>query len=269
MPPSPADPTHSGRSLGRLILCLGLFVTVAAPAAAEPPRTVRLATEGANPPFTFVGPGYELQGFEIELAKAICAAMAATCSFAIQDWDGLIDGLEQNRYDAIVSSMAITNERRQRIAFSKRYYRIPWALVGPKDSSVTGALPADLAGKTVGTQARSETESLLDDLYNDTTHRAYDKLDEANLDLLTGRLDLVLGDKLALARFLESREGTTCCRFIADVPDNPTYNGEGVGVGLRKSDKDLKARFNAAIDKVIADGTYDRLRAKYFAFDIK
>src|SRR4051812_41133136 len=110
MPPSPPCLTRSRRSLGYLVLCLGLLVAGAVPATAEPPRTVRLATEGANPPFTFVGPGYELQGFEIELAKAICAAMEVTCSFTIQDWDGLIEGLEQNRYDAIVSSMAITAE---------------------------------------------------------------------------------------------------------------------------------------------------------------
>jgi polar amino acid transport system substrate-binding protein len=78
----------------------------------------------------------------------------------------------------------------------------------------------------------------------------------------------VLGDKLSLSHFLESREGS-CCRFVADVPVNPIYHGRGVGVGLRKEDQDLKATFDRAIDQVIADGTYDRIRAKYFPFDIK
>lgn len=247
-------------------LFAALLTLTATPSFAQ--RTIRIATEGADPPFNYVD-GNEPQGFEVDLAKVLCAAMKATCTFVIQDWDTMIDALLEKRFDAIMSSMPITQERRQRISFSKRYYVIPSAFIARKDTEVRDTSPAALAGKSIGTNAQSEHASLLDDLYKGSVAKGYDKLEEANLDLLTGRLDLVLGDKLALSRFLESREGAVCCKFVADVPVNPIYNGEGMGVGLRKQDKDLKELFNGAIDKVIADGTYDRVRSKYFSFDIK
>ena len=96
--------------------------------------------------------------------------------------------------------------------------------------------------------------------------RPYHKLEEAELDLLTGRLDYVLGDKLVLSRFLEGRDGAGCCRFISDLPVD---RGEGIGVALRKGDRGLAEMFDRAIAEVIADGTYDRVRATYFPFDIK
>lgn len=246
-----------------------MAVSPVAAQAPQPQRQIRIATEGADPPFNYVDQNNEPQGFEVDLAKALCEAMSAACTFVIQDWDTMIDALIERRFDAIISSMPITPERRQRISFSKRYYLIPPALIGLKEVEIRDTSPAGLAGKSIGTTAHSEHASRLEDLYPGVTLRTYDKLDEANLDLLTNRIDLVLGDKLALSRFLDSREGAACCKWAADLPIDPVYQGEGMGVGLRKGDKDLKEAFNQAIDRVIADGTYDRIRVKYFSFDIK
>jgi polar amino acid transport system substrate-binding protein len=236
------------------------------PAAAQP--TLRIATEGAFPPFNYLDAGTEPQGFEIEIGKALCQEMAVTCTFVVHEWDGIIRGLLAKDYDAIMASLAMTPRRKARIAFSKRYYFIPPAFIGPKDSDIRDVSPAGLAGKRVGTTENSHHAAFLEARYPDADLRVYSKLDEANLDLLTGRIDLVLGDKLALSRFLEAREGA-CCRFIADAPADPEFYGEGVGIGLRKEDKDLKERLNRAIERLKADGTYDAIRAKYFAFDTK
>jgi polar amino acid transport system substrate-binding protein len=236
------------------------------PAAVAVPQPVRIATEGAYPPFNY-GENNEPAGFEVELGRAMCEAMAATCTFVFQDWDGIIAGLRERRYDAIMSSLEITKERKHRVAFSKRYYRIPAALIGPKSAAAdAGGSPPDLVGKSVGAVADSEFAGFLESTYPSADLRPFGKLDEASLDLLTGRLDYVLGDKLALSRFLESREGKTCCRFVTDLPVD---RGEGFGVGLRKDDPALLAFFNTAIDRVIASGAYDRIRAKFFTFDIK
>jgi polar amino acid transport system substrate-binding protein len=238
------------------------------PAVKNPePRTVRIATEGAFPPFNYME-GSEPQGFEIDLAKALCEAMSVTCTFVVHQWDGIIKGLVAKEYDAIMASLAITDRRKARIAFTKRYYIIPPAFIARKDADITDVSPAALAGKSVGTIAGSQHAAFLEARYPDADIRTYAKLEEAQLDLLTERIDLVLGDKLALSRFLKSREGG-CCRVAGEPTAEPAFYGEGVAVGLRKEDKELKEMFNRAIERIKADGTYDRIRAKYFAFDTK
>jgi polar amino acid transport system substrate-binding protein len=245
---------------------LGLWLGLSS-AAAQEQRVIRIATEGAFPPFNYLE-NNEPQGFEIDLAKAFCEAMAVACTFVIHEWDGIIRGLLTKDYDAVMASLAITERRKARIAFSKRYYFIPPAFIGQKDTDITEVGPAALAGKTVGTTEGSHHAAFLDARYANAEVRLYGKLEEANLDLLTKRIDLVLADKLALSRFLKSREGA-CCRFAGEPAVDAKHYGEGVAVGLRKEDKDLKEMFNRAIERVMADGTYDRIRARYFDFDTK
>ena len=247
-------------------LLLSVWLGLSAPAA-EAQRSIRIATEGAFPPFNYID-NNEPQGFEIDLAKAFCEALGATCTFVIHEWDGIIKGLLANEYDAVMASMEITKRRKERIAFSRRYYFIPPAFIGRNDADLGDVSPAALAGKTIGTIQGSHHAAFLQARYGSADLRTYGKLEEANLDLLTGRIDFVLGDKLALSRFLNSREGA-CCRIVGEPPADPAFYGEGVGVGLRKQDKDLQEMFNRAIERVIADGTYDRIRAKYFVFDTK
>ena len=237
------------------------------PLLAQEQRTIRIATEGAFPPFNYME-GNEPQGFEIDLGKALCEAMTVTCTFVVHEWDGIIRGLLDNKYDAIMASMAITERRKARIAFSKRYYFIPPAFIAHKDADITDTSPPALAGKSIGTTEGSQHAAFLEAHHGDAEIRSYGKLEEANLDLLTRRIDLVLGDKLALSRFLKSKEGA-CCRVIGEPRADPAQYGEGVAVGLRKGDKDLEESFNQAIARVMADGTYDRIRAKYFEFDTR
>jgi polar amino acid transport system substrate-binding protein len=246
---------------------VGLLLA-AAGASAEPPREIRIATEGAFPPFNFLDAAGEPQGFEIDLARALCEAMAARCSFVVHEWDGIVRALLAKEYDAIVSSLHITESRKKRIAFSRPYYLVPPALIGRKDGDLNDASRASLAGRTIGTVADSHHAAFLEHGYKDATIRTFGKLEEANLDLFVGRLDVVLADKLALWRFLQSREGQ-CCRFVADVPVDPAFYGEGVAVGLRKEDAALKDAFDAALATIKANGVYDRVRAKYFPFDVK
>ena len=253
-------------SLGCVALLLG-FALGATPLPAQEKHVVRIATEGAFPPFNYLE-NNEPQGFEIDLAKAFCEAMSVTCTFVVHEWDGIIKGLLAKDYDAIMASLAITARRKTRIAFSKRYYFIPPAFIGQKDTDIVDVSPGALAGKTIGTTAGSQHASFLEARYANSDVRGYGKLDEANLDLLTQRIDLVLGDKLALSRFVNSREGA-CCRFVGEPVPDPAHYGEGVGIGLRKEDKELKEKFNNAIEQVMANGTYDRIRAKYFTFDTK
>ncbi len=263
----PGAPTRA-RSLVAAATLAGLatLAWLAGLPAAMAQAELRIATEGAYPPFNYAE-GAEPAGFEVDLGRALCQAMKLPCVFVLQEWDGMYAALREGRFDAIMSSMDVTPERRSRYRFTRRYYRIPTVLIGPKGGDEPRPFkPEALAGRSVGVVADSEFAAYLEGLAPPPDIRTYNKLEEANLDLLTGRIDYVLGDKLALSAFLASREGETCCRAVADPPVD---RGDGVAIALRKGDRGLAEMFDAAIAEVMADGTYDRIRAKYVPFDIK
>ena len=225
---------------------------------------VRIATEGAYPPFNFTDPSGRLQGFDIDIAKALCDKMKVQCEFVAQDWDGIIPALLANKYDAIAASMSITDERKQKIDFSDKYYQTPAHFVAPKDTRITDTSPAGMARKTIGAQSSTIHSAHLEDKYKNATVKLYATQDEANLDLASGRLDAVLADKIVLLEWLEKSNEGKCCKFIGQ----DVQIGGGVGIGLRKEDQDLKAMFNKAIAEIRADGTYDKINQKYFPFSI-
>ncbi|MCB8819999.1 transporter substrate-binding domain-containing protein [Microvirga rosea] len=246
-------------------LCFWLGSGLTAAAQEKPP--VRIAIEGAYPPFNYME-NNELQGFEVDLSKALCGVMKAECVLVQHEWDGIMRGLVSRDYDAIMSSLEITERRQKRIAFSKPYYHIPAIFIAPKDSALEGVTPEALAGKKIGAADRSDHAEYLKKFYKNSEVIPYSSPVEANLDLLVGRIDAVFGGQRSLSEFLASREGE-CCRILGRAPGNPAYKHQFYGVGLRKEDTALKAEFDKAIDQVIADGTYDRIRLKYFPFDIK
>ncbi len=249
---------------------LGLVLTMllALPATAQEGGSLRIATEGAFPPFNLTDDRGEPAGFEVELGRALCAAMGTPCVFVLQDWDGMSEGLNAGRYDAIMSSMASTRQRRFRMTFSKPYYIVPAAFIARRDGPAPDTSPAGLKDKTVGVPGLTEHAAYLEEHYRDAEIRVFGKLEEAALDLMVGRVDVVLGDKLALARFLASREGA-CCRFAGDARYDPDFHGLGVAVAVRRGETALRERFDAAIDQVIADGSYDRIREKHLPIDVK
>jgi len=260
-----------GRKLAILaaaMLGLGAFAAQAQEAASRPKSVVRIAVEGAYPPFNFIDANNELQGFEVELLKSLCEAMNAECELVQHEWDGIIRALVNREYDAVMSSLEITERRQKRIAFSDPYYRIPAVFIGSKETAPGAVTPAAMAGKKIGTIERTDHEAYLKTFYKNSEIVLYAKAEEANLDLLVGRIDAVFADELLLSKFLGTREGA-CCHIVGDAPAEPAYKRESYGIGLRKEDEELRERFNRAIAQVKADGTYDRIRAKYFPFDIK
>jgi polar amino acid transport system substrate-binding protein len=230
-------------------------------------RTVRIASEGARPPYNYLE-NNDLAGFEIDLARDLCARMKVSCSFIAQDWDGLIPGLLEHRYDAIMAAMEITGEARKKIAFTKPYIRMPSAFITPKEPATPDTSPAGLVGKAIGVESGGTHEAYLEDVYKQSEIRPYATLEEAILDLAEGRLDAVIGDKDAIAEYMKTRKEAQCCVLAGDVPRDPAYFGDGIGIGLRKEDKALKVMFETALDSCVADGTFAKITAKYFDFKI-
>ena len=230
-------------------------------------QTVRIASEGARPPYNYLEHN-KLAGFEIDLARDLCARMKVSCSFIAQDWDGLIPGLLAHHYDAIMAAMEITDEARRKIAFTKPYVRMPSAFMTLKEHATLDTSPAGLVGKSIGVESGGTHQAYVEDVYKQSEIRPYATLEEAILDLAEGRLDAVIGDKDALADYMKMRKEAQCCVLVADVPHDPAYFGDGIGIGLRPEDKTLKAMFEKALDSCVADGTFAKIRSKYFDFNI-
>ncbi len=235
-------------------------------ARAELPRLV-IASEGARPPYNYFD-GDHLAGFEIDLGTDLCRRMAVTCTFVAQDWDSMIDGLLAHRYNAVMAAMEITRERKQRIAFSAPYVRMPSAFLATKDGGITADSPEALAGKRIGVEKSGTHETFVLHRYPNSTLRRYTTLSDAILDLEAERVDAVIGDKDAIVTFLKTRRDALCCRILADVPRDPVFFGSGIGIGLRKEDVGLRAQFDQALSASMADGTFATISARYFDFPI-
>jgi len=237
-------------------------------AAAEAQDKVRIATEGSYAPFSFKAPDGTLQGFDVDIARALCDRAHMECTIVAQAWDGIIPGLLTKKYDAIVASMSITDERRKKVDFTDKYYQTPARFVARKGSNIPIS-KSGLKGKTIGAQRSTIHARYLQDNYADVADiKLYDNQENADLDLTAGRLDLVLADSIVLLEgFLTKPEGENF-EFVGPELRDPKWFGEGAGIAVRPGDVKLKDAFNRALADILKDGTYDKIDAKYFPFSI-
>jgi polar amino acid transport system substrate-binding protein len=234
-------------------------------AASAEPLKVAFAAE-PYPPFTEADAAGKWHGFEVDIADALCAQMKAECVHTPIAWDGIIPALTSGQVDMIVGSMSITEERKQTIAFSDRYYYTSAAFVGPKGTEID-ITPEGLNGKVLGVQTGTTHANYAQKTYQGGAEvKVYNTQDEVNADLVAGRIDVMLADQIAMDAFLKSDQGKDM-EMKGEPPADPIF-GEGVGVGLRKEDTELQAKLNAGIKALLDSGEYDRIAKKYFDFDI-
>lgn len=254
----------------KLIVLLAIVTLVFAfgTAQAKEWKKVRVGVEGAYPPFSFTTPDGQLDGFDIDIAKALVAAMGAEIDLVAQDWDGIIPALLARKYDCIVASMSITEERKKKVAFTNKYYNTPAKFICKKGLIETFS-PDALKGKKVGVQRATIHDRYLTDNYGDAVEiKRYGTQDEAYLDLVAGRVDLLLADSVALSEgFLKTPDGQAY-QFIGPDLTDPKWFGIGAGIACRKQDTDLVDALNKAIEKIRADGTYKSIQDKYFDFNV-
>ena len=230
-------------------------------------KEVRIGTEGAYPPFNNLNAKKELEGFEIDYGNLLCERMKVKCTWVVQDWDGIIPALLSNKYDIIIAGMNATDERKKRVDFTAVYTKTPIWIIGPKTTTSTDVSPAALKGKAIGVQGSTVHSNYVENVYKDSTARPYPTQEEANLDLLSGRLDYIIADSLSLEDFLNGK-GKDCCKKIGEITRDATIHGPGVGGAVRKEDTALKAMFDKAIAETIADGSHKKIADKYFKIPI-
>lgn len=243
------------------VTALGLGHT----AQADDPLQIGISGE-PYPPFTYKAASGDWTGFEVELAHAICDAMGRECEIAPTGWSGIIPSLNAGRIDVIMNSMSITEQRQRVIDFTRPYYFTPGAYVAARDLSLD--IPDGLDGLVMGVQSATTNATYARRELRDSgvDIRLYDQAEQVNNDLLSGRLDMVLADEIAMLQFLD-RDEAAAFEIKATAPHHEAY-GEGIGIGLRQEDDELREALNAAIATVIEDGTCASLSEEYLGTDV-
>ncbi|MBJ2150732.1 transporter substrate-binding domain-containing protein [Paracoccus sp. IB05] len=228
----------------KLLLATALTALGAGVVAADP---VRIATEGAYEPYNLINDKGELDGFEIVLGNELCKRAGLECIFVKNDWDSIIPNLQSGNYDAIMAGMSITDERREKIAFSENYTQpapSSYAAMSPDTPLDSGVISAQ-TGTIQAAHVAASGAKLLEFATPDETIAA----------VRNGQAAAVMADE----DYLLSQIGDGL-----EIIGDDVLLGDGIGIGLRKSDTELKAKFDAAIQSMKADGSLNKLTDEWF-----
>ncbi|WBG92600.1 transporter substrate-binding domain-containing protein [Pantoea piersonii] len=249
------------KKLNALFLALGLMSSVHALAA----ETLRYGLESQYAPFESRNAQGELEGFDIELGKAICATGNFDCHWVESSFDALIPALQAKKFDAINSAMNITEARAKSIDFTKPVYRIPSMLIVKEGEKLQPTAEA-LKGKNIGVLQGSIQETYAKKHWETqgVTVTSYQDQNQVYNDMVAGRLDGTLVMSAAgQSGFLDKPQGKDFV-FAGKAVEDDAILGTGIGFGLRKGDTQLKQALDAAITKIQDDGTVKKLAEKYF-----
>ncbi|MDK9735899.1 lysine/arginine/ornithine ABC transporter substrate-binding protein [Vibrio sp. D404a] len=221
-------------------------------------QEIKFAMEATYAPFEFMDENNQIQGFDVDLANALCEEMQAKCTFHNQAFDSLIPALKFKRYDAAISAMDITDARLKQVNFSNAYYDNSAAFI-----SIEGKVAdqAALEGKRVGVQNGSTHQSYLLEQMTGVTAVPYSSYQDAFIDMKNGRIDSVFGDTAVVAEWFKKQDNLT---YVGDQVTNQEYFGNGFGIAVNKSNQELVDQLNVALAAVKANGEYDEIFNKYF-----
>lgn len=249
-------------------LILALAMGALAVTASAQDKELKVAIDPTYEPFTFKTADGKPTGFDVDIANAVCEHLKRKCVFVEQVWDSMIPGLQAKKYDVIISSMSITEDRKKVVDFTDKYYNTPSKIVVKKDIKFDGV--ASLKGKKIGVLKGSTQEKYA----NGELKKAgvvvtpYEAQDQVYLDIKSGRLDGTVADVLEVTGgFLSKPEGKD---YVLVGPELyiPKYFGTGAGFAIRKGEAQLKTELNGAIKAIRASGTYKKINDKYFKIDV-
>ncbi|AOY43808.1 arginine-binding periplasmic protein 1 precursor [Psychrobacter sp. AntiMn-1] len=224
--------------------------------ASEAPMNIKIATESSYKPFSYTDADGKLIGYEIELVDALCAQMKAECEVISQDWDGLIPGLNAQKFDAAIAGMSITPERKEVVDFSDPYFHSGIILIGKKGDDIS---IDSLKGQPIASQRSTVASQYLQDEHADADIKLYDTQDNAYLDLTSGRVRGMMSDKVTGTDWLKTEAGSGYEIKGQEI----SSDDDAMGIAFRKGDP-LVAKFNAALAELKDNGTYDQITGSYF-----
>jgi polar amino acid transport system substrate-binding protein len=225
---------------------------------------LRFLTEVDYPPFNFPGPDGHPQGFNVDLARIMCEEIKLACTMQMRRFETLVTALNANQADAAIASIAATVEMRGKVDFSDPYYRTPARFVARRDSPIDEPLPERLEGKKVAVVAGTAHEAYLKALFTEVEVRAYPSSDVARLALRKGDVDLMFGDAISLAFWLNGTDSENCCSFRGGPYMDSRYFGEGVAIVVKKGNDTVRLALNWALFRVWEQGRFTDLWLRYF-----
>ena len=243
-------------------ILLAAAATLAFGTSAVAADKLKLGTEGAYPPFNLIDASGQVGGFDVEIGQALCAKMKTECEVVTSDWDGIIPALNAKKFDFLIASMSITEERKVAVDFTEPYYTNKLQFVAPKGGEFKTD-KASLQDKVIGAQRATIAGTWLEDNLDGVVNiKLYDTQENAYLDLSSGRLDGILADTFVQWEWLKSDAGKNF-----EFKGDPVFDNDKIGIAVRKGDA-LREKLNTALAEIIADGTYKKINDKYFPFSI-
>ena len=225
---------------------------------------IRFMTETDYPPFNYAGPDGAPAGFNVDLARMVCEEIKVACTVQMRRFDTLIGALNSNQGDAVIASIAATPEMRKRVDFSDPYYRTPARFVARRDTSITDVRPEALEAKKIGAVAGTAHEAFIKTLFTEAELHSYPNAQEARAALKKGEIDLLFGDGVSLAFWLNGTDSANCCEFRGGPYMESQYFGEGVGIVVRRGNDLLRQAFNWALFRLWEKGRFTDLWLRYF-----
>lgn len=232
-----------------LLTAILLGASVAASA-----QELTFAMEPSYPPFETTNEKGEIIGFDVDVANAICKEIQATCKFKGEAFDALIPNLKAKRFDASISAIDITDARAKQILFSDAYYDSTASYVTLKGKATLES------AKNVGVQNGTTFQQYTVAETKQYTTKAYASLQSAILDLKSGRIDMIFGDTAVLADMI-SKEPEM--QFVGEKVANKKYFGNGLGIAMHKSNKELAEQLNKGLTAIKANGEYQKIYDKW------
>ena len=227
-------------------------------------QSIRFLTELDYPPFNYAGPDGNPVGFNVDLARQLCDEIKATCTIQARRFELLLDALDDNRGDAVIASIAITPVTRRRADFTDPYYRTPARFVARADSPIGDVLPELVEGKKIAVVAGTAHEAFLKEMFTAAEVRSYANNEAAREALRNKDVDLLFGDGVALAFWLNGSDSAGCCVFRGGPFLESRYFGEGVGIAVKRGNELLRQTLNWALFRDWEKGGFTDLWLRYF-----
>lgn len=244
-------------------------IVAASGCAVATESVIRVGTDASYPPFNYIGADGIHRGYEVDMVEALCERMDARCEFVVIDWSGLIPSLQSGKIDAIIAAMSITQERLKQVDFTDAYLLSKPLVVALKDTGIAATIRPEEDWKDLiaGVQSASTHAQYVEEVARPADIKEYESQDDMKLDLISGRVDVIVDSAVSLSDWLKG-EGKACCKVVGELERDEKIHGPGAGIAIRKDDAPLKSRFNVALDGIITDGTMKTINDTYFDFTV-